>query len=201
MRNHALMACAILVLPFAALSAQRGGRGGSTPSGEAPPRAVRPATASQLEDLNPARMLVDKRKKLSLADSQLSQMKALEKKITDRNAAIIAQYDSVRGEMRFGNVAPVPGSMGASMGAAGGRNRNASSGSGSTMQTPEAAAKMREQTIALRVIAMQIRERRPADLAEALALLTPEQQKRAEEFVKEQEDEVDRLISAGGRGG
>jgi hypothetical protein len=48
---------------------------------------------------------------------------------------------------------------------------------------------------------MQIRERRPADLAEALALLTPDQQKKAEEFVNEQNDEVDRLLPVGARGG
>ena len=69
------------------------------------------------------------------------------------------------------------------------------------MQTPEEAAKLREQFIALRVIGMQIRERRPADLADALALLTPDQQKKAEEFVNEQEEELNRLLPVGSRGG
>jgi hypothetical protein len=204
-RHKTLMLCAALAIPLGAVAAQRGGRGGAATAGGGAeggaPRLQRPATAGQIEDLNPARLLVDKRKKLSLVDSQVAQMKVLEKKIKERNAALLAQYDSVRDEMRFGNVAPAPGSMAATMGTGGSGRRNAPSGSGTTMQTPEEAAKLREQLIALRVIGMQIRERRPADLAEALALLTPDQQKKAEEFVNEQEEEVNRLLPVGARGG
>ena len=208
MRNRALVLCAMLAIPFGAVAAQgggRGGRGGAATAGGgaevAAPRFQRPATAGQIEDLNPARLLVDKRKKLSLADSQVAQMKVLEKKITERNKDLLTHYDSVRDDMRFGNVAPAPGSMAATMGTGGSGRKNASSGMGTTTQTPEEAARLREQLIALRVIGMQIRERRPADLADALALLTPDQQKKAEEFVKEQEEEVNRLLPAGGRGG
>lgn len=202
MRRTALLACAILTIPAAA-SGQRGGRGSTAPAGAATPapRQPRPATAGQIEDLNIAKLLVDKRKKLSLADSQVAQMKALEKTIKERNAPLIAQYDSVRGEIRFGNVEPAPGSMGATMGTGGSRNRNAASGSGTTTQTPEAAARMRQQLGELRAIGMQVRERRAGDRSEALALLTAEQQKVAEELLREQEEDVDRLLPMGGRGG
>jgi hypothetical protein len=159
----------------------------------------RPATAGQIEDLNIAKLMVDKRKKLSLADSQVAQMKALEKTIKERNAALVAQYDSVRGEIRFGNVSPTPGSLGATMGTGGNRDRNSPSGSGSTTQTPEDAARMRQQLGALRTIGAQIRERRTGDRTEALALLSADQQKVAEELLNEQQEEVDRLLPVAGR--
>jgi hypothetical protein len=160
---------------------------------------ARPATAGQIEDLNIAKLMIDKRKKLALADSQVTQMKALEKTIKDRNAALLAQYDSVRSEIRFGNVSPAPGSMGATMGSGGSRDRNSPSGSGTTTQTPEEAARMRQQLGALRTIGAQIRERRAGDLTEVLALLTPEQQKIADELLREQDEDVDRLLPLGGR--
>ena len=49
-------------------------------------RPQRPPSADALQDLNPARLFVDRRKKLTLADSQVAQMKAVEKRIRDRNA-------------------------------------------------------------------------------------------------------------------
>lgn len=205
MRRYALLACAILTIPAAA-TAQRGGRGGGgsgAPAGgtASGPRAPRPATAGQIEDLNIAKLMLDKRKKLALADSQVNQMKALEKTIKDRNAALLAQYDSVRSDIRFGNATPVPGSMGATMGNGGNRDRNSASGSGSTAQTPEEAARMRRQLGELRAIGAQIRERRTGDLAEVLALLTAEQQKVAAELLKDQEEDVERFLPLGGRGG
>ena len=46
----------------------------------------RPST-DELQDLNPARLFVDWRKKLTLVDSQVAQMTAVEKRIRDRNAS------------------------------------------------------------------------------------------------------------------
>ena len=55
---------------------------------------------------------------------------------------------------------------------------------------------LRTQMQALSAIGAQIRERRTADLAELLALLTPDQAEKAKEFVTEQSDEFDKAIPA-----
>ena len=208
MRHKTLLLCALVAIPFATAttaSAQRGGgRGGGAPSGDnpGPARAQRPPSAGDLQDLNPASLLVDKRKKLTLADSQVNQMKALEKKIKERNAPIFAEYDSVRREMRFPNSAPPTGSLGGSKG------RTSPSGSGGfgggdgagLGTSPEAMAKLREQMQALAAIGLKLQERRPADVAESLALLTPDQVTKAREFIDEQDQEFDRILPRG-RGG
>ena len=197
MRINRIVLCAAILLPLATGVAQRRGGGGG---GGAP--GARPATLSQIEDLNPARMLIDKRKKIGLADSTVNQLKALDKKIIDRNKALMTQYDSVRREMRFPNSGPAAGSMASGMGSGGRRSAGggdpipgAGGGSGPT-QSPEDAERLRTQMQALSAIGAQIRERRTADLAELLALLTPDQAEKAKEFVTEQSDEFDKAIPA-----
>jgi hypothetical protein len=207
MRKNILLLCAAIILPLAA-SAQRRGGGSSGEEGRSA-RPAKPPTAGQLEDLNPARLLIDKRKKLSLADSQVTQLKALDKKIGERNAAIYAEYDSVRKEIRFPSNGPQGGEMGASMGTGARGNRNRASGASAGTgggganpdMTPEAMAKMRAQLQALAAIALKIQERRPTDIAESLALLTPDQSAKAQEFVAEQNTEFDRILPRAGRGG
>jgi hypothetical protein len=162
----------------------------------------------QLEDLNPASVLVDKRKRITLADSQVTQLKAIEKKIRDRNAPILAEYDSVRKEMRFPSSLPQGGEMGASMGTGARNNRNRASGSSSSTggggsspdQTPEAQAKLRSQMQMLGQIGVKLQERRAADVAEALAVLTPDQLEKAREFITEQDEEFDRILPRAPRG-
>jgi len=207
-RSKLVAICVVLAIPFAVAAGQRGGRSAAGRGGGAEggaPRFQRPATAGQVEDLNPARMLLDKRKKLSLADSQVAKLKVLEKTIAERNRDLIAQYDSVRRQMRFPNVAPGGGELGASMGTGGSGRGSVGGGSvfggGATPQSEEAAALLRSQTVVLHAIGLQLRERRPADLAEALAVLTPQQAKQAEEFVNEQNEEFDRILPAGARRG
>jgi hypothetical protein len=209
MRKSILILCAVLAIPVVSADAQRRAAAGT---GEPAPRSARPQrppTVGQLEDLNPAAMLVDKRKRVTLADSQVTQLKAIEKAIRDRNAPILAEYDSVRKEMRFPSSLPQGGEMGASMGSGARNNRNrasgASSGTGgggsSPDQTPEAQAKLRAQMQSLGEIGLKLQERRAADLAEALAVLTPDQLAKAQEFVTEQNEEFDRILPRAPRGG
>jgi hypothetical protein len=208
MRSKLLILSAALVLPLASGTAQRRSAGGT---GEPAPRAARPQrppTMGQLEDLNPASVLVDKRKRITLADSQVTQLKAIEKKIRDRNAPILAEYDSVRKEMRFPTSLPQGGEMGASMGTGARNNRNRASGSSSSTggggsspdQTPEAQAKLRSQMQVLGQIGVKLQERRAADVAEALAVLTPDQLEKAREFITEQDEEFDRILPRAPRG-
>jgi len=200
MRITPLIICAALALPTVtfAQGGNRGGGGGGAPS-------ARPAKANEIEDLNPARMLVDKRKKIGLADSTVNQLKALDKKIAERNKSLIQQYDSVRRDMRFPNAAPSGGEMAAKMGASA-RGRvpvgGTVTGGGGAEQSPEEAAKLRAQMQALGEIVAKLRDRRPADLAESLALLSPDQAEKAKEFVNQQNDEFEKVLpNRGGRGG
>lgn len=209
MRHNTVLLCALVAIPFVTTTtvwAQRGGGrgGGGAPSGDNPgaARPQRPPSADELRDLNPAQLLVDKRKKLTLVDSQVAQMKAVEKRIRDRSAPLFAEYDSVRREMRFPSAAPAGGSF------SGSKGRPSASGSGGfgggdaagLGASPEAMAKLREQMQALAAIGLKLQERRPADVAESLAPLTPEQLIKAREFLGEQDQEFDRILPRG-RGG
>jgi hypothetical protein len=207
MRSSLLILCAALTIPTLSAAQRRAGAG----TGEPAPRAARPQrppTMGQLEDLNPAAMLIDKRKRITLADSQVAQLKAIEKKIRDRNAPILAEYDSVRKEMRFPSSMAPGGEMGASMGSGARNNRNrasgASAGTGgggaSPDQTPEAQAKLRAQMQSLGTIGLKLQEQRIADMAEALAVLNADQLTRAREFVTEQDEEFDRILPRAPRG-
>jgi hypothetical protein len=208
MRSSILVLCAALTLSAGALPAQRRSSAGT---GEPAPRTARPQrppTMGQLEDLNPAAMLVDKRKRITLADSQVAQLRAVEKKIRDRNAPILAEYDSVRKEMRFPSSGPQGGEMGFSMGSGARNNRNRASGTSAATggggsspdQTPEAQARLRAQMQTLGEIGLKLQERRAADLAESLAVLTPDQLAKAQELVTEQNEEFDRILPRAPRG-
>jgi hypothetical protein len=198
-----------MAMPLASATAQRGGTRPTADEGQSQGRPQRPATVGQFEDLNPARMLVDKRKKLALTDSQVLRMKAVEKLVKERNAPLLAEYDSVRREILVSFSGPAGGEMGSSMGFGGGRGgRRSGSGGGSgagigggQTQSPEAAAKMAALRQSLGTIGRTLRERRATDIAESLALLTPDQLTGAREFITEQDQEFDRIAPRGGRGG
>ena len=95
-----LFAVALTVCIPSLVFAQKKGAGGD-PSSPAPmassPSSSGPKlpSARDLQDLNPASLLVDKKKKASLPDSTVAQLKAVEKKINERNAQFFATYDSL----------------------------------------------------------------------------------------------------------
>ena len=175
MRSHRILLVALVFVPSVAV-AQRGGGGGGGGKRLDPPKASdsgqRLATARDYEELNPATLLVDKRKKLALADSTVNQLKALEKAIKERNKQPLAMYDSVR--KRINNSV--------------------------TAATPELQMESSQNTLGLRNLVTQMRDQRTKDVEEAMTLVPDAQRKQAGEFLKDQSEEFDR-ISGSGRGG
>jgi hypothetical protein len=98
MRRPILAAVVAACLPCALL-AQKGKMpdvGSTQPADAGPGSSAKTPTSYDLADLNPATLLIKQRKKSQLADSTVTQLKAVEKKIKERNAGFFATYDSVR---------------------------------------------------------------------------------------------------------
>lgn len=186
------MAACIPVLVFA----QRGG--GSAPSADIKePSSSRPSgggsgakspSSRDFSDLNPASFLVDKRKKISLADSTVAQLKALGKQIDDRNKSFFASYDSVRKWTM-----PITDNNAT-------RNMKDLTAtaqqqlqSGSTAEQVKMQSSMRD----LRLMMSEFRTRRKADAEESLKVIPEAQKKAAADLVVQQDGELDKLI--GGR--
>lgn len=177
MRSRATAALAlVLVFPSIAL-AQRGGRGAGerTSASLSKPPAIRYPTVRDIEDHNPASLLVDRRKKLSLPDSAVNQLKALEKVFKERNAPTVAMYDSVR------------------------RRINSSIMQDVTEATPGLQMEDQQNKLGLRNLWADVRERISKDGQEALALVPEDKKKEAADFLKERGDDLAQMMP-GGRG-
>jgi hypothetical protein len=77
----------------------RGGMGGGRRGGGSNmdrEQEIKFPSASDLQKLNPAALIVDKRKKVSLDDGQVTALTAIRSKIYERNADVLARYDSIR---------------------------------------------------------------------------------------------------------
>ena len=70
-----------------------GRRGGGGVNREAP---IKLPAASELQRFNPAALLIDKRRKVTLADSQVTALIEIRNMINERNAPLLARYDSIR---------------------------------------------------------------------------------------------------------
>jgi hypothetical protein len=150
---------------------------------------IRFPAASELQRFNPAAFMVDKRRKLSLADSQVTAMNALRTKINDRNGPLFARYDSIRKDFK----PPKPQD----------RERT-----GSTPETDSVRMAAMRQMRELRDLVDSISARRTADVGDVLNYLRDETQHRtAVELLNEQDrDFTDKLPHMGelrseGRGG
>jgi hypothetical protein len=179
-----VLACCIPAIAFA----QKKGSAGSDPDnspaassgGSSMPKTP---TARELSDMNPATLLIGKRKKLSLADSQVTQLKAVEKAISGRNAQFMTQYDSIHKWTQPLAASVAPRDMGAD-------NQRAASGSSAAEQ-----AKMQSSLRDLRALLMDFRDRRNADDADALAVIPDAQKKAAADLVKQQDGDLDKMIA------
>jgi hypothetical protein len=140
-----------------------GGRGGM--GGEGSRAAPKFPVAKDLEKLNPAALLVDKHKKLSLTDSQVASLKSLELKIYERNGTLMARYDSLRKEYR------------------------PPSGQPSTAADDKAQADAMVQMRMMRGILDSLIERRRTDVQESLGLVPEEHKRQAAEFLDKQDKE------------
>jgi hypothetical protein len=107
MRYRTLMIAAALVLP-AALSAQRASVGREDPM-KYVPGEIEPPTmpaAKEMEKGTPAAVLLDKKKKLALTDSQVAILSTLRKTTADSNARQYVAWDSVRAELLTAGKSP-----------------------------------------------------------------------------------------------
>ena len=141
---------------------RNGGMGGNGGYRSAPTFPI----AKDLEKLNPAALLVDKRKKLSLTDSQVAPLKTLELRIYERNGALLSQYDSVRKDYR------------------------PHSGQAVTAADDKAQADAITQMRLMRSILDQLIDRRRTDVQETLSLVPEEQKRKAAEFLDKQDREI-----------
>jgi hypothetical protein len=167
----------LALLPAMAVAQRGGGRTASTShaSGDlSKPPSVRYPTVGDIEDHNPATLLVDRRKKLSLADSTVSQLKALEKVVKERNALMVAMYDSVRRRIVATNQQAI------------------------SEATPGLQMEDRQNKTGLRNLWAELRDRRAKDAEEALALVPEDRRKAAADYLKEQDDELERRMPGGG---
>lgn len=192
MRTRLLAVVLTVCIPAIAF-AQKGTSGagpGSDPpaSRAAGPSGVKTPSSHDLADLNPAALLVDKKKKASLADSTVAQLKALSKQFDERNKTFYATYDSTRKW-----TIPVSDNVAS-------RNmRDLTSAAQQQMQggSPAEQAKMQASLRDLKVMMAEYRERRKTGAEEAMALVPEAQKKAASDLLSQQDADLDKLIGAG----
>jgi len=176
MHSRSIVALAIVAIPACAFAQKS--RMGTAKSPSDPPlmATVSYPTVGDVEGHNPASLLVDKRKKLALADSAVAQLKTLEKSIKARNAPTLATYDSVR------------------------KRIVASLALDATDATPALQMQDRQNKLGLRNIYAALREQRAKDAEEALALVPESSRKAATDLLNDQGKDFDRMMPAAERG-
>jgi hypothetical protein len=189
MRTRLLAVIMTVCIPAIAF-AQRGGSGSAPGSDPAPSRAAGSMSAKtpssrDLADLNPAALLVDKKKKASLADSTVAQLKALGKQFDERNKPFYSAYDSTR-KWTIPVSDNVPTRSTRDMGL-----------NPQQPPTPAEQAKMQSSLRDLRMMMAEYRERRKTGAEEAMALVPEAQKKAAADLLSQQDADLDKLIGAG----
>jgi hypothetical protein len=132
--------------------------------------------ASDLEDHTPVAIVLEKKKKLALSDSQVTALKAIAKQLWEKNAPFYSMWDSTRVVMRSASA----GSFGGS--------------------APSAADEERMATARGRMMAITraLREGDDWARAETLKLLTDAQKPKAEEFWKDDAEDFGRRMHGPG---
>jgi hypothetical protein len=193
MRTRFFAVAMTVCIPAVAF-AQRGGSSSApgkddpAPSRAAGSSSAKTPSSHDLADLNPAALLVDKKKKASLADSTVAQLKSLAKQFDERNKTFYAAYDSTR-----------KWTMPISENVATRNMRDLTSNAQQQMQSgsPAEQAKMQASMRDLRVMMTEYRERRKTGAEEAMALVPEAQKKAATELLSAQDGDLDKLIGAG----
>lgn len=167
----------------ALLLAQRGGGGGG--GGVKRPQAgfsagddkpeVRPLTSDDIRDGNPIHLLIDKRKDLKLTDEQISALKTSESNLKDGTESQFKAIDSLNMVIRIASKAT---------------------------DDEDARASMRQSRLKVAIALSNIRTAYDAAAQDAVAQLTPDQQKTANDLLQKQRDELDKKTRErlGGRG-
>jgi hypothetical protein len=151
-------------------------------------------SAKTLQGYNPASLLLDKHKKLKLTDEQQEQMKALRFSIFERNASLLARYDSLQRDYKPPQFNAGAGGFGGGLGGRGGaRGGGRGQGGEGGQQDPVVDSTRREamrQMVRLRQLADSLEDRRRTDVRDVLSVLSDEaQKKRAAELLDSQDIE------------
>jgi hypothetical protein len=178
MNARALPLIALAILPAVA-AAQRGGRDRGTKADfdgmiSSAPVGLR-LSNGDVEDMNPVKLLADKRKDLKLTDDQLKQIRAMNDALRESTKPQFKVLDSLRMAMR-----PRAGA-------------------------DEDVERVRTQLVRQEVVDLvkAIREGYDAKLKEAVALLDESQKAKADELVAKQAREAEETLAkafGGGRG-
>lgn len=187
MRMRSLVFIALTTALPAAAHAQRGGGGGASratarPTLDTPDMpALRAPSLRDVEELNPAWKLLDKRRKLALTDSEVAQLKVIEQRIADRDKPLLVTYDSVRRDFH----PPAAHAM-----------SGLSDAEKAAMQPSDVElAKPRMQLRVMHNIIGLIAKERPHDVDATLAIVTDgAQKKKAMDYLKDQDDDLARLL-------
>ncbi len=126
-----------------------------------------------IEDLNPIKLLIDKRKDLKLTDAQLAQLKDAEPKLKTANESNYKAVDSLVHALRPGT------------------------------PTDQEKARLRDARMALMTAIGAVRASYDSAAKDATALLDADQQAKATELLAKQRDEGERTLReklGGGRG-
>ncbi len=182
MRHRVLAVAILLTLPALVVAQQGGNRniaGSELKKIGGNFAKVKLPSPSDVDDMNIARMLIDKRAKISLADDAVALLQPLQKKIHDGMAPVLEAYDAARTKYRELTGAPDAG---------------ASADNADEIQ--------RALQVAVRPL-NAIREQRKADATEALLIVPEAQRAAAAALIKEQDAEFAKMIPRGGgnRGG
>ena len=175
MHSRSIVALALVVIPACAFAQKGRMATEKSPSDPPPMPTVRYPTVHDVEDHNPASLLVDKRKKLALADSSVAQLKALEKSIKARNAPTLAMYDSVR------------------------KRIVAALALDATDATPALQMQDQQNKLGVRNLYAALRDQRAKDAEEALALIPEGSKKAATDLLSDQGKDFERMMPAAER--
>jgi hypothetical protein len=177
MRHRTLAVAVLLTLPALAFAQQGGGRnvagnelkkiGGSFASVKLP-------SPGDVDDMNIARMLIDKRGKLSLSDAAVVVLQSLQKKLHESIAPTLESYNAARAKYRELTGAPDAG-----------------------VSADNADEIQKALQAAVRPL-NAIREQRQADAAEALTIVPEAQRAAAAALIKDQDSEFAKMLPRGG---
>ncbi|MEK6612390.1 MAG: hypothetical protein AABZ29_06385 [Gemmatimonadota bacterium] len=171
MTKRAWILMAFLALPIA-LQAQRGRKFDPLPPKEgefAPPPMPR---AKDMEKGSPAAILLDKKKKLQLSDSQVTVLQMLRRASADSSAATYATWDSVRTDVLIAGK--------------------------STLVDPDSAQVRQRRLMA---VVQALRARNAWARNQALQVLTEDQKPKAKEYWDDEDKENQKWMRSRGGGG
>jgi len=172
-------------------TAQKGGKssGGDEGGGGGAPRgggSFKAPTRGDLEDMNPASFLIDKKKKLQLTDEQVAAVKVVDEQIKERYKVSLATYDSLRRGSR---------SVSASVSSSRSKQKFATDA-----PSPAEQESMQLAMRGIQQALMGIRNQRTADVDATLAAITdPAVKAKALALLKDQNEDFLRLMPGGDR--